>query len=218
MKKKEREHLKEDPFQHFIQVVIETLRQYKKEILIGVGVAVTIVLIFVVIALVRAGSIAKENRIYSDALLINNNDQLTVDQKIEKLSQLKSGSGVSASAKLFLASLYFQKGDIDKSTEILKGISKSSSVLINSKKKLLEAEVLNAKGKTKEALDAFSQILADPKSAVPKDYLLLRMAKLQVKEGMKDTAITNLNKLMEDHPQSPYSNEARTLLTDLEKE
>ena len=217
MKKKEREHLKEDPFQHFIQGVLETLKQFKKEILIGLGVVGVLVVVILVVLLVRAGSIAKENRIYSDALLINNNPALSVDQKIEKLSQLKSGDGVSASAKLFLASLYFEKGNIEKATETLNAVPKSSSDLIEGKKKLLHAEILNASGKTKEALDAFNQILANPKSVVPKDFLLLRMAKIQSKDGQKDTAITNLNKLVEDHPQSPYAYEARNLLNELEK-
>jgi TolA-binding protein len=60
-------------------------------------------------------------------------------------------------------------------------------------------------------------MLADPKSQIPKDFVLLRMAKIQTKNGQIDTAITNLNKLIDDYPQSYLSSEARTLLRDLEK-
>jgi outer membrane PBP1 activator LpoA protein len=217
MKRKEREHLKEDPFQQFIQKVLEILTRYKKEIFIGLGAAVALVVIVLVIALIRAGSVAKENKIYSDAINIQNNEKLSVDQKIEQLGKLKTKKGISASAKLFLASLHFQKGEIDKAGEVIKGLEKNSSNLISGKKKLLEAEILNASDKTKEALDLLNSMLADPKSQIPKDFVLLRMAKIQTKNGQMDTAITNLNKLIEEYPQSSLSTEARNLLKDLEK-
>ncbi len=38
MKKKEREHLKEDPFANFIRLVIEKFNEFKREIIIIAGV------------------------------------------------------------------------------------------------------------------------------------------------------------------------------------
>jgi predicted negative regulator of RcsB-dependent stress response len=217
MKRKERAHLKEDPFQIFIQKVLDILTKFKREIFIGVGAVAAIVVVLVLVLVIRSGSVARENSIYSEALSIKNDTQLDIDQKIEKLNKIDTGTGISASVKLFLAALHFEKGDVKKAGEVLDTFQNSSSRLINDKKKLLDAEILNASGEQKEALEKLNSILADPKSEVPKDYVLLRMAKIQVKTGQTDPAITNLNKLIDEYAQSFYSYEARTLLQKLEK-
>lgn len=217
MKKKERAHLKEDPFQVFIQKVLDILGKYKREIVIGLAAGAAIVLIILVVVFIKSGSVASENRLYAEALSIKNNDDLGVDQKIEQLSKLDSKSGISSSSKLFLAALYFEKGDLEKSKEVLDDLS-SSSKLIDGEKELLEAEILNASDKQQEALGLLNKLLADPKSEVAKDYVLLRMAKIQVKTGQNETAVTNLNKLVDDYPQSYYSYEAKALLSKLGKD
>lgn len=217
MKKKEREHLKEDPFQHFIEKAYETLRKYQKMILIGIGAIVAVIIIIILVVFIKSNIASGENRTYSYALRIKNAEWLNVDQKIEKLAKLNSKSGISAAVKLFLASLYFEKGDLAKANEVLKSFSKSSSGLINSEKKLLEAEILNASDKSKEALDLLNTLFVDPKSEVPKDFTLLKMAKIQLKNGQLETATTNLNKILDDYPQSFYTTEAKNLLKGLAK-
>lgn len=177
---------------------------------------VVVILAFVVIGIINTGAISSENRIYSEALTIKNDTALTVDQKIEKLSLMETKSGISSSVKLFLAALYFEKGDVPKAEEVLKNFSTSSD-LLKSEKKLMDAEVLNATGKKKEALDLLNNMLADPKSQIGKDFILLRMARIQKKDGQVDTALTNLNKLVEEYPQSYHSYEARNLIKELEK-
>jgi len=216
MKRKEREHLKEDPFQLFIGGAIDLLKKYKKELLIGFGAALVLVLAIIVIGIVRTGSLAGENTVYSDALTIKNDAALTVDQKIEKMSALKDKGGISASINLFLAALYFEKDDFQKASDTLNDFN-SSNPLLKSEKKLLEAEILNASDKKKDALQLLNTMLADPKSQIAKDFILMRMAKIQVKDGQNETAVTNLNKLIDEYPQSYYSYEARNLIKELEK-
>jgi predicted negative regulator of RcsB-dependent stress response len=216
MKRTEREHLKEDPFQQFIENAIDILRQYKKYILIGVGIIAALIVIIVAVNFFHAQSVASENLIYSDALKIKNDKELDVEQKIEKLTKLETKNGLSSSVKLFLATLHYEKGDLEASRKVLEAFSKSSIDLINEQKQLLEAEILASSNKNDEALKKLNQILADNDSELAKDYILLKMAKIQVKTNQKETAVANLNKLMEDFPQSFYSYEARTLLTQIE--
>lgn len=216
MKRKEREHLKEDPFQIFIQNVLATLRKYKKDILMGVSLAGIVIVIILAIALFRAGSVAGENRLFMEAATIQESDTLTLDQKIEKLQQLDHKKGISASIQLSLASLYFQAGDLKKAQEVLDNFSGSKYALINDKKKILDADILAASGKGKEALDILYKLYSDPKAEVAQDYLLLKMAQIQAKAAQNDTAIANLKKIGDDFPQSPYRRDAQQLLTQLE--
>jgi len=217
MKRKEREHLKEDPFQVFIQKVLGILQQFKKEILTGLVAVVAIILIIVVITFLKAGSVSSENKLYSEALEIQKSESLTPDQKIEQLTQLENLSGISSSISLSLAAIYFEKGDMQKAKEVLDNSTDSKFRLISDKKKLLEAEISNASGKDKEALDILFKLFSDPKAEIAKDYILLKMARIQVKAKETDTAIANLKKLTEDYPQSNYSRDAQTPLKEIEK-
>lgn len=217
MKKKEREHLKDDPFKDFIEKVWGLLQKFRKMIYIGLGAIVAVVVIVLLVMVIKSSIAASENRIYSQAISIKNDESLTIDQKIDKLAKLKFKSGVSASVPLFLATLYFEKGDLTKAEQILKGFPGSGSHLLNGEKQLLEAEILSASDKSKEALNILNILFTDPKSEVPKDYTLLKMAKIQVKNGQTETAVANLSKLTEEYPQSFYGTEARNLLKELEK-
>lgn len=216
MKKKEREHLKEDPFQHFIENAFELLQKFKKPIFMGVAAVVGIVLIILLVTFFRSGSISKDNSLYSEAMAIQNSATLTMDQKIEQLNRLDSKGGISADIKISLASLYFEKGDLGKTKEILDKFSGSKYRLINDKKIVLEAEILNASGREKEALDILYKLYSDPKSEIAKDFILLKMARIQVKTGQLDTAAANLKKINEDYPQSIYNRESQTLLNEIE--
>ena len=217
MKRKEREHLKEDPFQIFIEKVLNLITKYKKEILIGViGVAAVIIIVTLALFL-KSTSISGENKLYNDALSIKESETLTIDQKIEELTKLKNKKGISASITLMTASLCFEKGDVEKAKETLDTFNGSKFKLINEQKILLEAEVLSSLNKKTEAVDLLNRVYLDPESKVAKDFVLLKMARIQSRSGQTSTAVTNLKKISDEFPQSPYARDARTLLSKLEK-
>ncbi len=218
MKRKERAHLKEDPFQIFIEKVLGVMRKYKHEIVIGLSVAVVLFMTLVVTLLIKSGSVSKDNRLYSEALSIKESEALTIDQKIEKLYQLKNKKGISSSIKLAIAALYFEKGDLSKAKEVLDTFKGSKFRLINDQQTLLEADILNASGRGKEAVDLLFKMFSDPETKISKDYILLKMARFQARTGQTGTAITNLKKIEEEFPQSPYSPEVNILLAQLENQ
>ena len=214
MKKKEREHLKEDPFANFIQLVIEKFNEFKKEIMIIAGVTVIIVIVIIAILLLRTGSISKDNNNFAAALEVWNSKALTSEQKIEKLSEFKAGKGVSSAITFYLASLHYQKEDYIKAKEVLSGYN-GGNKLLDDQKKLLDAELLIALKEGKRGMDIFHQLLSDSKSEISKDFLLLRIAKINLKDGMTKSAKDNLNRLVNEFPESIYQREARALMSDL---
>ncbi|MCK5058731.1 MAG: hypothetical protein KAT34_18930, partial [Candidatus Aminicenantes bacterium] len=192
MKRKEREHLKEDPFKIFIGKVLNIVKKYRKEILIGlIGAAVIIIIVSLALFL-KSTSISGENQLYSEALSIKESETLTVDRKIEKLSQLENKKGVSASITLMTAALCFEKGDVKKAKEVLDTFKGSKYKLINEQKILLEAEVLSGLDKKTEAVDLLNRVYLDPDSNIAKDFLLLKMARIQARTGQTGSAVTNL--------------------------
>lgn len=216
MKKKDKERLKEDPFINFIERVLEVLKKYKREIYIGIALVAVVLIIIVLLFLFKSSAIKTENKLYSQAISIKNSNQLSTEQKIEELTKIKAKKGISSVVNLFVSSLYFEIGDFQKSQETLNKFSTSKIKLINDEKKLLEAEVLNALNKKREALDILSQLLSDSRSEISKDFILLKMAQIQINSNQKKIAITNLKTLINDFPQSAYYQEAKSLLEECE--
>jgi len=216
MKRKEREHLKEDPFQIFIEKVLNLLTKYKKEISIGIIGVAAVIIIMTLALFLKSTSISGENELYNEALSIKESKTLTVDRKIEELNQLKNKKGISASITLMTAALCFEKGDMEKAKEALDTFKGSKHKLINEQKTLLEAEVLSSLDKKTEAVDLLNRVYLDPESKIAKDFVLLKMARIQVRSGQTGTAVTNLKKIGDEFPQSPYARDAKTLLSKLE--
>lgn len=217
MKRKERAHLKEDPFINFIEKILDKIRKYKREILFAVSICVALAIIIVVIVFLRSQSTSRENQLYTQALSIKNSKELNIDQKISRLKELKTKKGISASAHLFIATLYFRKGEPEKAAEVLGTFPGSELKLINDQKKMLEAEILNASGKHREAIDIMNKLLADGKSELAKDFLLLRIAEIQMKAGQERSAGANLTRLVNEFPESIYSRDARAQLNLMEE-
>ncbi len=215
MKKKEREHLKEDPFANFIQSVLDIFQDFKKEIITITGVLILIVIIIITVLMLRSGSIDKDNIALSSAIEIWNSSSMTTGEKIEKLSELKKGKGLSSSAIFYTASLYYKLGEYEKAKDVLSEYRNGSIKLMNDQKKLLEAEILIALNEGKTGLDIFQKLLSDSKSEISKDFLLLKIAKINIKDGLKKSARENLNRLMNEFPQSIFSREAGELLSGL---
>jgi predicted negative regulator of RcsB-dependent stress response len=216
MKKKEREHLKEDPFQLFVEKVLTILRQYKKEIYIGFTILVVAVLTVAITGFIQSHTSMKENAIYSKALAISDAKNLTPDQKIEKMNQLDIGKGISSTITLMIAKIYLGKGDTEQATKSLKGFKGSQLKIIEDQKKMLDAEILNSSGKKKEAVDLLYKLYSDPEVKLQKDYLLLKIARIQADLSQVKSAITNLNKMKTDHPNSFYMSDVQQLLSQLE--
>ncbi|MBN1196545.1 MAG: hypothetical protein JXA62_03985 [Candidatus Aminicenantes bacterium] len=211
MKRKERAHLKEDPFQHFISTVLQWISLNRRKLVATAVVIASVLVVLAAVTLVRAHSYTRENRRYSEALEIRNNDSLTVDEKIEKLSQLKAGRGLSAAAQLFLVGLYMEQGRVQDALEMMDDISSSHLDIINDQKTLLEAQILSASDQERQALDLFNQLLADKDTEVAKDYVLLLMARTQYKARQLDMARQTIERLLEEYPLTAFSSQAKEL-------
>ncbi|HDP95125.1 MAG TPA: tetratricopeptide repeat protein [Candidatus Aminicenantes bacterium] len=215
MKRKERAHLKEDPFQHFISTVLQWISHNRRKLVASAVVIASVLVVLAAVTLVRSHSYTRENKRLSEALEIRNNDNLTVEEKIERLSQLKAGRGLSAAAQLFLAGLYMEQGRVQDALDMMDDISSSHLDLINDQKTLLEAQILSASGQERQALDLFNQLLADNDTEVAKDYVLLLMARTQYKARQLDMARQTIERLLEEYPLTAFTGQAKELQSEI---
>jgi len=218
MKHKEKEHLRQDPLMHFMEKFIALFRKHKKEIFMA-GAALGVVLLAVFgIIFVNELSAGRENRLFSQAMQIKNDQTLTGAEKIERLLKLKTRRGISSAARLYAAALYFEYGEYQNAQKQLDLFDESRVRLLNEQKQLLQAQILNAMGKGSEAVSVLNLLLADANTEIGKDFILLELAKIQLRNNQAADAQKSLQRIISEFPMSAVSGEAQSLLSSLSEE
>jgi len=213
MKRKEKEHLKADPFVNFVEKAITFLKNNRRLLLAGAGIALLLVIALLVVFFFTNLSAAGENKLYASAFSISGNTNMSIDQKISKLQELKFKKGISSVGQLFIAALYYEKGDLPNAEKTLQQYSGSSIAIINDQKKTLEAQVLAAGGKSQEAMNLLNRMLEDKQTQMGKELIIMMLAKIQTKSLRQEEAVSSLKRIISEYPNTPSANEAQTLLS-----
>lgn len=216
MKRKEKEHLKADPFVHFFERAWAFFKNNLRLILLGAGALVLVAVIMLAVFLFQNLSSSGENKVYAAAFRIQTAADMSVDQKIAKLQELKFKNGISAAGRLFLAALLFEKGDLAKSEAVLKEMPDSRVSLVNDEKQALYARVLAAGGKNAEAEGVLERMLAGKKTVMAKELILLQLAKMRIRNQRPEEASAALKRILSEYAETPSANEAQTLLASME--
>jgi len=216
MKKKEKEHLKADPFVHFFEKTFAFVKINRRLLLAGAAAALLVVLILVAVFLFRNLSSSGENTLYAEAFRVRHDAKMTVEQKIAGLQGMKFRNGISASGRLFLAALLYEKGDLAKAESVLLSMPKSRVALLNDEKHLLYAQVLVADGKGSEAEAVLNRLLTDKKTVMAKEIVLLQLARMQLKGKRNAEAAAALQRVLSEYGGTPGAMEAQSLLATLE--
>jgi predicted negative regulator of RcsB-dependent stress response len=212
MKRKEREHLKADPFVHFFETALAFFKNNRRSLLAGAGIALLVAIVLLAVFLFSSLSAAGENRLYASAFAIRNDSNLNIEQKIAKLQEMKFKNGISGAGRIFIAALYYEKGDLANAEKTLQQCPDSRIPIVNDQKGLLSSELLAAAGKNREAMDLLKRMAEDKKTAMNKEVILLLLAKLQVKNRLQEEADATLKRIINEYPNTASAMEAQTLL------
>jgi predicted negative regulator of RcsB-dependent stress response len=216
MKKKEKEHLKADPFVHFFETALDFFKGNRRMILLSAGVVLLAAAALGALFFFQNLTTAGENRLYAEAFRVRTATNLSVDQKIAKLQGMEFHRGISAAGRLFLAALEYEKGDLQKAEATLAAMPASRVALINDQKQALRARLLAAGGKGAEAEAVLNRMLADPGTAMAKELILTQLAELQVKSKHNGEAASTLKRILSEYPDTPSAVQARSRLSAIE--
>jgi thioredoxin-like negative regulator of GroEL len=216
MKKKEKEHLKADPFVHFFENALAFTKNNRRLILSAAGILLLLVIVLIGVFFLTGLSAASENKVYANAYRIRSDAALSVDQKIDRLRELKFKKGISSAGRLFIAALYYEKGDLANAEKALAEFSGSRLPILNDQKKMLEAQLLASSGKIQPAIDLLQRMAEDPKTVLGKDLVMLAAAKIQLHSQRREEAGANLKRIVSEYPGTSSSMEAQNLLKEIE--
>jgi len=216
MKRKEKEHLKADPFVHFFEKALTFYKANRRLIFLGAGAVALVAIVLLAVFLFQNLSSSGENKAYAAAYRVQSSPDLSVDQKIAKLQGMKFRNGISAAGRLFLASLLYEKGDLAQAESVLKEMPNSRVAMVNDEKRTLTAQVLAAAGKKAEAEAVLEGMLTDKRTAMAKEIILLQLAKMRIRNQRNEEAAAALKRILSEYPDTPSASEAQTLLPTIE--
>lgn len=216
MKRKEKEHLKQDPFVHFIQKVIAFLKKFRSSLLYSAAAVVIVILAVLALVIWNNMSTARDNDTFNAALKIKKST-LSLDQKIDGLKKLHARRGASAAIPLFVATLYYEKGDVAQARTALQSFRPSRFSWLNDEKRLLDADLLAASGQTVQAIAALDALVLATDRQMGAEQVLLRKARLLLKTNRKEEAGATLKKILAEYPETLSAYEARQQLTSIEE-
>lgn len=216
MKRAERDHLKEDPFELFISKVLSQITLYRKQIIIGIIVAVLLLGVGFAVRFLMNQAEKKDNALLNEGMGIVNSVALTAEQKIGELKKLPlSHTGRAGALLLQLANLHMAVGDRASARALLDSTPKLSLPLLEEQRQMFNATLLADEGKVNEAVDLLIRLLGNKNSTLNRDLILFRLADFQTRIGNNDAARDNFRRLIEEFPQSMFAYRAQQSLENL---
>ncbi len=215
MKKEEKQHLKEDPLQIWLEEFVEKIKYHKKTILPIIYISLLVSSLIAGFFIYRSHKNKKDNMLFSKVMEINKSKNLSSGEKISALQKITPEGKLSSLANLYIAEIYFQEGELDSAVKFLNKFS-AVDKKFKEKERFLRSEILSAQGNNKEAIKIINNLLKENPESGRNDYLLLRAAEIQIKLKKKNEAIGLLKKLKNNYFYSPFIQQADILLKSLE--
>ena len=207
MKRVERHQLKEDEFVSGMTKFLDLVKTWERELLIGLGVVVLLVLVFLGASFLKGRGTRAESRMAGEIMTL----RAELDKKPENLARLEklAGSGkYSRLAHVALATHWLEKGDLDKAEKSASAVKLSRRDFVAAQAQDLLAQVLVRKKDYAGALEIYARLEKERPSEYPLDAILFHKAEALELKGDAPGALAVYKKLQEEYTQTYYGYEA----------
>ena len=125
-------------------------------------------------------------------------------------------SPAGALAKLYLASIATEKGDLESAQKLWSSyLGSHQDNVLAMQVQLNLFELRRAKGEAEEVAAELQGMLSAETRSLPKDVILFQLASTLEQLNRSDEAVTYYQQLVDDYPQSLYTNQARVKTSQL---
>ncbi len=207
MKRVERRQLKGDEFVSGMNRFLELAETWKREVLIGLGVLVLLVLIFLGISFLKNQGLRSESRVVGEIGSL----RAGLDKNPGNLSRLEKLAGPGRYARvayIALATYWLEKGDLEKAEKNASAVKASRRDFIAYEAQDLLARILVRKKDFGRALEIYARIEKEKPAAYPLDAVLFHKAEALELKGDVREALAVYKKLQEEFNQTYYGYEA----------
>jgi len=135
----------------------------------------------------------------------------------EALEAVRSGLGASEAggvANVYLAEIALEEGDAAKAREIWESfLDKNEGHALALAVRLNLIHLDRAEGRAEEVAERLRQELESVEKSMPEDVLLFELARTLDQLERKEEARSTYQRILDEHPQSPYAARARQMTT-----
>jgi predicted negative regulator of RcsB-dependent stress response len=207
MKKTERHHLKEDEFVHGMEKFFVFARKWRKELFTGAALLLGLAVVFAGLQFVRGAAARRDSRVLGNIQKLR--AEASKDEAaVPKLEALAGRGKYGRLASLSLATLWVEKGDLDKAEAALARGKETPRDFFSYQARHLAAQVAILRGQLDRAI-ALLQKIEDEK---PKDYILdavlFHRAEALEKKGSLKEALELFKRVEKEFPQSYFGYDA----------
>jgi tetratricopeptide (TPR) repeat protein len=207
MKRVERRQLKEDEFVSGMNRFLELAKTWERELLIGLGVLVFLVLVFLGITFLKNRGLRAESRVVGEIFSL----RADLDKRPESLPRLEKLAGpgkYSRVAYIALATYWLEKGDLEKAEKNASAVKASRRDFVSYEAQDLLAQILVRKKDFGRALEIYARIEKEKPASYPLDAVLFHKAEALELKGDAPAALAVYKKLQEEYNQTYYGYEA----------
>jgi tetratricopeptide (TPR) repeat protein len=192
---------------HGLNWLVESAKQYSREITIVAGALVFAAVVFGALVLVRSHGRSVQSRAIGEVGAA----AAEAAQRPEKLADLEKLAGerrTSRLANMELAKYHAQRGDWTKAESFLGHISGAQKDLLYYQTEDLKAQVALGKKEFDKAIAIYKKASEEKPKVYPLDALLFHLAESHELKGETKEALDIYKKLQETYSQSYYGYEA----------
>jgi tetratricopeptide (TPR) repeat protein len=216
MKKVMRKRLKEDEFVSTLTKIFNFGKKRIRELSIGVGAVIVILLVFLIANAIKAQSVKKDSRLLADILEISN--QLETDPgKLAELEALAGNGKFSRIGYLKLASYWIGQGDGEKAKSYLERIPDNRKDITYYQGKDMLAQIYIGNSEFDKAIAIYQSIEDEAPKDYPLDAVLFNKAEAYEGKGELDSALELYKRVRDDYSQTFYGMEASQKVSELEE-
>lgn len=216
MKRATKKHLKEDKFQMTITNIVDFSREHIKEISIAGAGVVILILAFIVLQLISAQQMKKENQVLNQILTLSSEIREN-PEKIADLEELAGRGTFSRVGYLELAKYWFEKEDFAKVTPYLDEISKGKKDMIYYQAQDLMGQVFINQNDYDNAIAIYGKLEEENPKEYVLDAVLFHKASAHEKKGETEEALILYKRLQEEFSQTYFGYDASAKVLDLEE-
>jgi len=216
MKKVMRKRLKEDEFVSTLTKIFNFGKKRIKELSIGVGAVIVILLVFLIANAIKAQSVKKDSRLLADILEISN--QLETDPgKLAELEALAGNGKFSRIGYLKLASYWIGQGDGEKAKSYLERMPDSRKDTTYYQGKDMLAQIYIGNSEFDKAIAIYQSIEDEAPKDYPLDAVLFNKAEAYEGKGELDSALELYKRVRDEYSQTFYGMDASQKVSELEE-
>jgi tetratricopeptide (TPR) repeat protein len=216
MKRATKKHLKEDKFQMTVTNIVEFSGEHTREISIAGAGVVVLILAFIVVQVVGAQKMKKENQAL-DQILTLSSEIRENPEKLVELEELAGKGRFSRIGYLELAKYWFEKEDFAKVTPYLDEMSKGKKDLVYYQAQDLMGQVYISQNDYDNAIALYGKLEEKNPKEYVLDAVLFHKAHAHEKKGETEEALVLYKRIQEEFSQTYFGYDASVKVLDLEE-